>query len=61
MREKPMVATVYFLLRFSVILVMVAQFFNKNFENVFLCVLTLILLLLPAVLERSLRIQLRCV
>ena len=42
MREKPMVATVYFLLRFSVILVMVAQFFNKNFENVFLCVLTLI-------------------
>ena len=58
MREKPMVATVYFLLRFSVILVMVAQFFNKNFENVFLCVLTLILLLLPAVLERSLRIQL---
>ena len=58
MREKPMVATVYFLLRFSVILVMVAQFFNKNFENVFLCVLTLILLLLPAILERSLRIQL---
>ena len=58
MREKPMVATVYFLLRFSVILVMVAQFFNKNFENVFLCVLTLILLLLPAMLERSLRIQL---
>ena len=58
MREKPMVATVYVLLRFSVILVMVAQFFNKNFENVFLCVLTLILLLLPAVLERSLRIQL---
>ena len=51
MREKPMVATVYFLLRFSVILVMVAQFFNKNFENVFLCILTLILLLLPAMLE----------
>ena len=58
MREKPVVATVYFLLRFSVILVMIAQFFNKNFENVFLCVLTLILLLLPAMLERSLRIQL---
>ena len=48
MRENPVVATVYFLLRFSVILVMIAQFFNKNFENVFLCVLTLILLLLPA-------------
>lgn len=58
MRENPVVATVYFLLRFSVILVMIAQFFNKNFENVFLCILTLILLLLPAMLERSLRIQL---
>ena len=58
MRENPVVATVYFLLRFSVILVMIAQFFNKNFENVFLCILTLILLLLPTMLERSLRIQL---
>ena len=58
MRENPVVATVYFLLRFSVILVMIAQIFNKNFENVFLCILTLILLLLPAMLERSLRIQL---
>ena len=37
---------------------MVAQFFNGNFENVFLCILTLILLLLPTVLERRLQIDL---
>ena len=35
LRNKPRVATVYFLLRFAVIAVMVAQFFNRNFENVF--------------------------
>lgn len=58
LRKKKTVAAVYILLRFSVILVMVAQFFNGNFENVFLCLLTLVLLLLPTILERSLRIDL---
>ena len=57
-KNKPGVATVYFLLRISVILVMVAQIFNGNYENVFLCVLTLILFLMPAVLERGLKITL---
>ena len=37
---------------------MVAQFFNGNFENVFLCLLTLVLLLLPTIIERSLQIDL---
>ncbi len=58
LRKKRTVATVYILLRFSVIAVMVAQFFNGNFENVFLCLLTLVLLLLPTILERSLKIDL---
>lgn len=58
LRKKPTVATVYVLLRIFVILVMVAQFFNRNFENVFLCVLTLILFLLPTMLERKLQIDL---
>ena len=57
-RQKKAVATVYLFLRVSVIAVMVAQFFNKNFENMFLCGLTLILLLLPTVLERELHIEL---
>ena len=53
LRHKRIVAVVYLLLRFSVILVMIAQFFNRNFENVFLCLLTLILFLLPTVLEHT--------
>ena len=58
LRRKPRVATVYFLLRFAVIAVMVAQFFNRNFENVFLCLLTLVLFVLPTFLERRLWIDL---
>ena len=42
-RTKRSVTLVYILLRASVILVMLAQIFNRNFENVFLCVLTLFL------------------
>ena len=58
LRKKPKVATVYLLLRIAVIAVMIAQFFNGNFENVFLCILTLVLFLLPTVLERQLKIDL---
>ena len=57
-RRKPVVAVVYLILRALVLLTMVRQFFNGNFENVFLCGLTLILFLLPTVLERRLDVQL---
>ena len=56
-KNKRLVMTVYFLLRLSVIFVLIAQAFNRNFENVFLCVLTLILFTLPTVLERRLKID----
>ena len=46
-REKRSVTMVYILLRTSVVLVMLAQIFNRNFENVFLCVLTLLLFMMP--------------
>ena len=58
LRHKPRVAIVYFLLRFLVILTMITQFFNRNFENVFLCILTLILFLMPTMLERRLMVSL---
>ena len=56
--RKGTVTAVYFLLRFLVIAVMVAQFFNGDFESVFLCGLTLVLFLLPTVFERALMIDL---
>lgn len=58
LKHKQTVAAVYFLLRFLVIAVMVAQFFNGDYESVFLCGLTLVLFLLPTVFERALMIDL---
>ena len=58
LRKKSVAAAVYIVLRLLVILMMVAQFFSGNFENVFLCVLTLILFLLPTIFEKSLQIDL---
>lgn len=57
-KHKKGVAAVYLTLCLMVILVMIAQFFNGNFENVFLCVLTLVLFLLPTIFERKLKIDL---
>lgn len=57
-REKKAVTAVTLFLRTSVILVMLAQIFNRNFENVFLCVLTLFLFSMPSLLERKLNIDL---
>jgi len=56
--NKKLVYTVYFVLRLSVILMLVAQFFNHNYENVLLCVLTLVLFMLPSAFERRLHIDL---
>ena len=58
LRKKRHVTAVYLTLRLAVILVMIAQFFNGNFENVFLCFLTLILFLLPTIFERQLKVDL---
>ena len=56
-KEKKGLAAVHFILRLFVIVVMVAQFFNGNFQNVFLCILTLILFLLPSFFEHQLHID----
>lgn len=56
-RENKGLAAVYIVLRALVILVMVAQFFNGNFENVFLCLLTLVLFTIPSFIERTIKID----
>ena len=58
LHRKGVVTAVYLLLRFVVVVTMVLQFLNGNFENVFLCLLTLVLFLLPTIIERALRIDL---
>ena len=57
LKGKKTVVTIYIILRVLVILTMVAQFLNGNFENVFLCVLTLILFSIPSFIERTVRID----
>lgn len=47
----------YLLLRLSVVIMMVNQILNKNYENVFLCVLTLILFMVPSFIERKIHID----
>ena len=49
---------VYVVLRALVILVMILQIFNRNYENVFLCALTLLLLIVPSFLQVNLKIEL---
>ena len=58
LRRKPRVSAVYLFLRIAVVIVLIAQCFNRNYENVFLCVLTLILFLIPTILEKELKIEL---
>ena len=58
LKGKKTVVTIYIILRVLVNLTMVAQFLNWNFENVFLCILTLVLFTLPTVIERRVRIDL---
>ena len=57
-QKRGAVATIYVILRVAVIVTMVAQFFNGNFENVFLCALTLVLFLVPTFIERQIRVDL---
>lgn len=49
---------VYFILRLLVIVVMVLQIFNRNYENVFLSVLTLLLLTIPSFVQVTMKVEL---
>ena len=49
--------TIYVVLRTLVILVLIAQIINKNYENAFLCILTLILFLVPFWIDKRWNIK----
>ncbi len=57
-RTRKGVAAVFFTLRAIVILTLVLQFLRGNYENAFLCVLTLVLFMIPAFINRSFNVQL---
>lgn len=58
LREHKSSFLVYVVLRLLVIIVMALQLINGNYENVFLCLLTLLLLIIPGLLQVNLRIEL---
>lgn len=58
LREHKSSFFVYMILRLLVIAMMILQIFNGNYENVFLCALTLILLLLPSLIQVNFKIEL---
>lgn len=57
-REHKKSFAVYASLRIAVIIMMVLQIFNRNYENVFLCVLTLLLLIVPSFVQMTFRVEL---
>ena len=50
--------SVYLVLRALVIAIMIRQLLEGNFENVFVCILTLILFIIPIIIDRKLNIKL---
>lgn len=58
LREHKSSFMVYFVLRLLVILVLVLQILNRNYENVFLCILTLLLLVVPSFVQVTMKIEL---
>lgn len=58
LREHKSSFIVYVVLRALVILMMVLQLLNRNYENVFLCILTLLLLVVPSFLQITFKVEL---
>lgn len=48
---------VYLILRAMVVVVMILQFLNRNYENVFFCLLTLFLLIIPSFIQVEFKIE----
>lgn len=57
LKENRKTFLVYSILRVLVILIMVLQLFNHNYENVFVCILTLILMVVPSILQVTFKVE----
>lgn len=57
LRENRRTFLVYSALRILVVGMMVLQIFNRNYQNVFLCILTLILMIMPSVVQATFKVE----
>jgi len=55
--ERDSAAFVHYALRLIVLLIMTVQIITQNYENAFLCILTLILFAIPSLIEKHTRID----
>ena len=58
LREHKSSFIVYFTLRALVIVMLILQLLNRNYENVFLCGLTLLLLVIPSLVQTTFKVEL---
>lgn len=58
LKEHKKQTIVYFVLRIFVVITMITQFFMGNYQNVFMCILTLVLFMLPAIVEKRFNVEL---
>lgn len=56
-KEKKSTVAVYILLRLAVLISLIFNFLQGNFENVFMCLLTLILFLIPFIAEETFEVD----
>jgi hypothetical protein len=56
-KGRPAISIVYLLLRISVIFVIINQLKSRDYENIFLCILTLILFFIPSFIEKKIHID----
>lgn len=57
LKENKNTFLVYTGLRFLVICMMVLQIFNRNYQNVFLCLLTLVLMMMPSAIQAAFKVE----
>lgn len=57
MRSHSYATAVYFILRFIVVAMLVVNLWERDYESAFICVLSLVLFLLPAFIEKRFRVQ----
>ena len=58
LNPKKRVIALYIILRAFVITILILSFAQKNYNNVFMCVLTLLLFTIPTIIDRKLNIKL---
>ncbi len=50
--------TIYVILRLIVLIILIRQLISGNYENVFMCILTLILFTIPSIIDKRFNIKL---